>query len=58
MATKKQDDWTKTSLRLKTSTWKATRVLAIERDCDAQDIVQQALDAFLRVAKKKGGRRK
>ena len=58
MATKKkQDEMVKTSLRLKKTTWTATRVLGIERGIDAQDIVQAALEQYLRAAKKRGGRK-
>jgi hypothetical protein len=42
----------KTTLYLPEDLWKATRILAIEMDVDATDLVVEALQQFL----KKGGR--
>jgi hypothetical protein len=41
----------KTSLRLPTDLWTAARIEALKRTCDAQDIVAEALERYLR----KGG---
>ena len=43
----------KTSLKLPEALWKRTRILAIERNLEAQQIVRLALEEFL---KKGGGR--
>jgi hypothetical protein len=47
-----KDEFTKTTLRIPSHLFKAAKILAVERGCSLQDVLAEALKAYL---PKKGG---